>query len=76
MNRDDERSFRPRPGRIRSKGGAGRQHLSFLSALRRQVRTLSLTSAGKGQGRRQRPVVQGVPHPAARSPAPAGHAVA
>ncbi len=50
MNRDDESGFRPRPGRIRSKGSAGRQHLSFLSAMRRQVRARSLTPAGKGAG--------------------------
>ncbi|MCP9320633.1 relaxase/mobilization nuclease domain-containing protein [Acetobacter persici] len=50
MNRDDETGFRPRPGRIRFNGGAGRPQLSFLSAVRRQARARSLTPAGKAGG--------------------------
>lgn len=50
MNRDDESGFRPRPGRIRSKGGAGRPRLSFLSTVRKQARAQSLAPAGKGKG--------------------------
>ena len=59
MAQDDDTAFRPRPGRIRSKGGAARGHADFLAAVRTQVRRQSLfpgkrggSGSGGGPGRR------------------------
>ncbi|MFT8644774.1 MAG: DUF3363 domain-containing protein [Gluconacetobacter sp.] len=59
MAQDDDAAFRPRVGRLRSKGGATRGRVDFLAGIRTQVRKLSLSpgkrggsGSGGGDGRR------------------------
>ncbi|WP_102324432.1 relaxase/mobilization nuclease domain-containing protein [Komagataeibacter saccharivorans] len=59
MAQDDDTAFRPRPGRIRSKGDAARGRADFLAAVRTRVRRQSLSpgkrggsGSGVGNGRR------------------------
>jgi len=59
MAQDDDTAFRPRLGRIRSKGGSARGHADFLTGIRTQVRRQSLSpgkrggsGSGDGSGRR------------------------
>ncbi|WP_408906070.1 relaxase/mobilization nuclease domain-containing protein [Nguyenibacter vanlangensis] len=48
MAQDDDTAFRPRVGRIRSKGGAARGRADFLAAVRTQVRRQSPSPAKRG----------------------------
>lgn len=59
MAQDDDTAFRPRVGRLRSKGGLARGHADFLTGIRTQVRRQSLSpgkrggsGSGGGSGRR------------------------
>ncbi|KXV61399.1 hypothetical protein AD948_01825 [Acetobacter senegalensis] len=50
MAQDDDTAFRPRLGRIRSKGGAARGRTDFLTGIRTQVRRQSLFPGKRGGG--------------------------
>lgn len=51
MAQDDDTAFRPRVGRLRSKGGLARGHADFLIGIRTQVRRQSLSPGKKGGSR-------------------------
>lgn len=59
MAQDEDTAFRPRVGRLRSKGGSARGHADFLTSIRTQVRRQSVppgkrggSGSGGGSGRR------------------------
>lgn len=51
MAQDDDTAFRPRVGRLRSKGGLARGHADFLTGISTQVRRQSLSPGKRGGSR-------------------------